>query len=472
MILAVWLAPNAAAQNLCSTTDSSKVACTVANVFGPNGLTSSGGTGALAVTPNTGTSFGDSFLANLSALNTSIGSQLGQLPLVSPASGISFSFEKSLGIFVPVEYNFGPILSERAGTIGRHRILVGFSYQNFNFETLDGMRLDSFPAVYTQLQPLGCSPTGNSTGNCAFIRDVIVTQNNIDLRVNQFTTFMSFGLTSRLDVSVAVPTVNVRMSVTSLATIKNNGSDNTTQFPASGTNQPCSPNPCFNRTFFNAAGATGIGDVIVRVKYNLWAGERAGLAAGGDVRFPSGDELNYLGAGAYGIKPFAAFSFSPVGRFSTHANLGYQWNSSSFLAGNITPSQSNGTVAPTKSTLPGQLTYTAGGEIGIVKSLSAAFDFLGQHGFNAPRIQASMFQELPACTLSAPRTVCNSFASTGATDPDFQQVKGSYTTSDAAVGLRFRPFGHFLITGNVIIRIDDAGLRSRFIPLVGITYSH
>jgi len=468
LALVAFSAPRVAAQNLCSTTASSKVACTVANVYGVNGLTNDG---ALAAENQHQGQFGNSFLSNLGALNSSIGTQLGELPLVSPASGISFSFNKSLGILVPAEYNFGPILSERAGMLGRHKFLVGFTYQNFQFQTLDGAKLNNLPAVFTQQDTAGCSAGGNNIKGCAFIRDVIVTNDAIQLRVNQYTAYASYGITDRFDISVAVPTINVRESATSIATIKNNGSDNLYQFQSGTSGQGCSPNPCFNRTFFNSNGATGIGDVTVRAKYEVWKGENAGLAVGADVRFPTGDSLNYLGSGAYGVKPFGALSFG-FKRVSAHVNGGYEWNGSSFLAGNITPSQANGTVAATKDNLPAQVVYSVGAEVGIIKRLSAAFDFLGQEILNAPRIKSGTFQELPACSAAPPVSACNTFNATGATDPIFQEYKSSYATANAAVGLRYRIFGHFLLTGNVVFKLNDAGLRSKYIPLVGLTFSH
>ena len=94
--------------------------------------------------------------------------------------------------------------------------------------------------------------------------------------------------------------------------------------------------------------------------------------------------------------------------------------------------------------------------------------------FNAPRIRAVPFPELGQC-LSAPKvsTCNNNFGPDGATvDPNVQQFKASYSTQDVAAGLRFRMFGHFLLTGNVLFKVNDAGLRSKYVPLVGITYSH
>ena len=49
------------------------------------------------------------------------------------------------------------------------------------------------------------------------------------------------------------------------------------------------------------------------------------LAAGVDVRFPSGDEENLLGSGASGLRPFVAFSAS-FQAIAPHVNVAYQWN--------------------------------------------------------------------------------------------------------------------------------------------------
>jgi hypothetical protein len=475
--------PKAASQSLCAGTDSGKVACTVANVYGPSGLSTNGAVLVAHTFPGSGQASPNSFILNVTALSAAVGGRLGELPLVSPTSGIALTFDKSLGVFVPSEYSFGPVLSERAGTIGRHKILFGFAYQSFDFDKLDGVELKNLHSVFTQA-PLGtCSPLGgagpqNQSG-CAFIRDTLVTTNNIDLRVNQYTAFVSFGLTSRLDVSVAIPTVNVRMAVTSFASVHNNGLDDGFQFVTSPSGPACA-NPCFNRTFFNSTGATGIGDVTLRAKYELWKGEKAGFAVGGDVRLPTGDSLNYLGSGAVGIKPFGAFSVN-INRFSAHVNAGYEWNGQSFLAGNVAPAPdpvTGVTPASSKDNLPSQFFYTAGGEVGIIKRLSAAVDFLGAHYFNAPRIQTTTFTELPACdptkVNAVPTPVCNpgQFLTTSTVDSNVQQIKAGYNTEDIAVGLRFRPFNKFLLTANTIVKLNDAGLRSKFVPLLGISYSH
>src|SRR5207248_4631558 len=90
--------------------------------------------------------FQSSSLASFSPLTAEIGTQLSQLPLTSPASGFIYTLGASGGITQSTQ-NFGPILSERAHTIGRHRLFVGLSYQYFNFDKVDGVNLRNFGAV-------------------------------------------------------------------------------------------------------------------------------------------------------------------------------------------------------------------------------------------------------------------------------------------------------------------------------------
>src|SRR5271166_3388696 len=63
-----------------------------------------------------------------SAFNASFAAQLTQLPLPSSATGIEFVFDKSINDFRPLE-NLGPILTDRARTIGKKRLFLGFAFQ-------------------------------------------------------------------------------------------------------------------------------------------------------------------------------------------------------------------------------------------------------------------------------------------------------------------------------------------------------
>ena len=151
-----------------------------------------------------------------------------------PSSGIILVYDPSLKTFVAGTDSLGPILGERAETVGRHRLFVGFSYQFFDFDKLDGVKLNNFPNVLTHADdsndnstptaPITCSTGGHSIGGvpvnsavnlggCAFVRDRIDTQNTISLKVSQYTTYVTFGLTKRIDISAVIPIETVRFSL-------------------------------------------------------------------------------------------------------------------------------------------------------------------------------------------------------------------------------------------------------------------
>ena len=89
------------------------------------------------------------FSSTLQPLSAAIGRQSNLLPLASPSSGVIMVYDTSLKTFVLGADSLGPILGERAETVGRHRLFVGFSYQFFNFDKLDGVKLNNFPNVFT-----------------------------------------------------------------------------------------------------------------------------------------------------------------------------------------------------------------------------------------------------------------------------------------------------------------------------------
>ena len=116
--------------------------------------------------------------------------------------------------------------------------------------------------------------------------------------------------------------------------------------------------------------------MVVRAKATLLRENSRALAAGVDARLPTGDEQNLLGAGAAGLRPFAAFS-AAFGAFAPHANVGYQWNGKSVLAGDV--------YANVKGDLPDQFIYALGSDLSVNPHFSVVFDLLGQrvHRFAA-----------------------------------------------------------------------------------------
>jgi len=424
--------------------------------------------------------FEASFLdSSFGPLSSDIARQAALVPLASPSSGITFAWDASANIFIASTDSFGPVLSDRAETIGRHRLFLAFDYQYFNFDSVDGISLRRLPVVLTHQDDADdgvtpgfstCSvnaPAGNSsnTNQCGFVRDVVRTNNSIDLKIHQFTTFVTFGLTNRIDVSVAIPIEDVRLGVFSDATIGHN--DTNSRFkhaftPRTGCPPSGAPEPvCLEQPFSNIRTTSGIGDITLRVKGTAWKGERAGVALGVDVRVPTGDSLNFLGAGAAGVKPFVAWSYHA--RVSPHAVVGYETNGSSVIAGDISTGK--------KDKLPGALTYSAGADFWVTKRLTVAADIVGQQVFQARRTTMTTFTELGQCQDGA--VLCDPDAGflPAKVDPVISQATESYNATNLSLGVRVKPVGALLLTGNVLIKLNDGGLRAKFVPLVGLSYT-
>lgn len=427
---------------VCPTTaTSSNLICGIPQLYGPAGL--------ILPNPNHSAHFVGSIQQSFTPLNSAVSQELSILPLASPASAITFTFDKTLGVFTRSTESYGPIFGERAETIGRHRIYFGADYQFFGFSTLDGINLKRLPAVFThaQFKINGVFPT--------FEQDYITSINRIDLKLHQVTLFGTYGITNRVDVSVAVPILDIHMGVTSAAHIVRNA--------ACEQNASCSDASAFggeyhffdrnnpvgsiDQTFSNSRQASGIGDVVFRVKGTILNRERWALAGGVDVRTPTGDELNFLGSGAPGVKPFVAASYH--GRISPHVNLGYEWNFDSILAGDISTGQ--------KARLPNQFFYSGGVDVRAKPKLTLAVDLLGLRVLSGERVRQVPFTDVNG-------VVHNDI-------PDIQTFKGSFEEDDLSAGAKYAIYRNLLLTGNLLFELDDTGLRARVVPLGGLSYT-
>jgi hypothetical protein len=424
-------------------TNQDKLGLIFKNIYGPNGLLVESEAVLNPGDKEHFPHFNNAFQTSFSAFNTALASQLTAVPLPSPASGFTYQYDAASGAFTRSTQSFGPILADRAETLGRRKFSFSFNYQRFSFDSIEGVDLKSVPVVFTHDSPeLGGGRL-----------DLVATQNSITASVNQFTAFFNYGVTDRVDVSVAVPTVRTSLSLTSIATVQRLG----TTDPAVHFYRDSSGARGIVKSFSKQGTKSGIGDLIFRVKGTAVRGEHAALALGTDFRAPTGDEENLLGSGAPGVKPFAALTFSHKS-VAPHVNIGYQWNGNSVLAGDV--------ATKTKADLPNQFLYTAGLDVGATKWLTVAFDVLGQRVIDSPRLFAS--------NNSFP---CGSGqACAGSTSPkvlpniQFRQ-KQNFNVVNGAIGFKVNPAPHILVGFNLLFKMNDSGLRDKVTPLVGIEYS-
>lgn len=406
------------------------------DIFGPRGLVLNSNDVQLDGT-NHAAHFNSAFQSEFRLMNVALTSQLATVPLPSPASGFTYTFDAGTGTFVRSTRSFGPILTDRGETVGRGRIAFGYTFQFFSYDHLDGVSLASVPAAFTHDDP-------ESGGGRA---DVVATANTIEATVNQFTGALTYGITDRIDVSLAVPVVRTRLALLSNATIHRIGT---------GANlgvhyfrdADAMDGYGSTRQYFAEGSAAGVGDLVARLKATLMREGTRALAAGVDVRLPTGDEQNLLGSGAAGLRPFAAMSAS-FGALAPHVNLAYQWNGSSVLAGDLRASE--------KGNLPDQFTYAVGADMVVGDRLSVVVDLFGQRVINSPRLQS--------------RASTRTGVAGSVTLPDIRFVTESYWASSAGFGLKGNLASRMLVTFNLRFAMADAGLTDRLSPLLGVEWA-
>jgi hypothetical protein len=376
--------------------------------------------------------FNNDFQSNFRQFSTALVSQLVSVPLPSPAGGFTYEFDATLGVFQRTTTSFGPILADRADTIGARRVSVGFAFQRYKYDTIEGIDLQQVPAVFTH-------------DNAALLggrEDVVTTTSAIDARVSQATTFVTLGVTDHLDVSMAVPIIDHELRVVSEAIVHRLGTtDPLTHFFRQ------SDGEVGERRLFTAAGsASGFGDLMVRVKSTFARGDSYGFAGGVDVRLPTGDEMNLLGSGTVGLQPFLIWS-GTYGNVSPHVNASYRWNGSSVLAGNPATGERAG--------FPDQAGYAVGADLSVNARLTVAFDVIGQYVFDAERVSASTFHALDGRS----------------TFPNIVFTRDSFNLLSGSIGMKANLLQRLLLDVNLLFKVDEHGLRDRVTPLIGFEYA-
>jgi hypothetical protein len=415
-----------------SRAQSTKLAHLLPTLYGPQGLF----VDSAAPLPDGSTHsahFNNAFHSRFTQFNAALASQLSALPLPAPSSGFTYTMDATLGVFTRSTQSFGPIMAERAETIGKNKWAVGFAVQHFSFDGIEGIDLGELPAVFTHD---GAAPGGRA--------DVVTTSSNVKAALTQQIGFVTYGLGERLDASLAVPFVIADLSVTSDATIQRlgTGSNTIVHYYDNGSGVGST------REYASSGHATGLGDLTLRVKGQAarW-GSGNGLALTLDVRVPTGDEEDLLGSGAWGLRPFVAASFG-LGPVSPHLNLGYQWNGDSLLAGNVLTGEAGD--------LADELAYVVGADVAVGRRLTLCADLVGRYVIDSSRVATTSFVGLDDARTEF---------------PDILFEQRSYNQSSLALGFKANAVGRLLVVFNVLLKLDDNGLRDKVTPLLALDYT-
>jgi hypothetical protein len=341
-------------------------------------------------------------------------------PVASASSSVTWAFNPELGAWERQGGLAGPLFGERAETIGKGRLNLGFGYSYVPLARINGDDLDSLEnqrtvgAEFISISfPDGLTlEDGRSTNFLPALVDL-----DLDVTAHLFTPSVTYGVTRDLDVNLTVPLVYSSLQVTTRTQVPD-----PRFLPAYAC---CDDGPPGNPLPFESQGesAFGIGDVLLRAKYVFLRGT-ADVAAGLGLSLPTGDEANFHGRGATLVQPALIASRRFGDRFEPLLNVGLDLNAANAGASAVR--------------------WAAGTTVGLGSRLTAAVVFLGvsEFGRQSTKIEKPFFFQIDRNDLF-----------------------------DASVGFRYRFAESGVVSANVLVPLNDQGLRTNVTPTFEVEYA-
>lgn len=340
----------------------------------------------------------------------------GSLPLIAASAGVRYRFDPATGSFDREPSITGQLFLERADPIGKGRWNASLSYQWVALKSLLGQPADDLQ------DPVPIRGT-------AQVPILLLPKANVNVQANQFTASLTYGVTDDLEVNLTVPLIYSALTV-SLDFARVVVLDGTPVVDAG--------------TLSARERPVGVGDIFLRGKYRVLDADPIHGALGVVLRLPSGDESSYQGTGSFEASPMVYLSTRPFEPASWARLQGYLNAGVDFDAGDVGASQAR---------------WGVGVDWAPVPSLTAALAVLGRNQFQ--RIAPPGFFDFPRCTTSI--TNCTTelplFGFSGAR-PDYYNVSLGGRVNlwrDTVIGF-----------ANVLVPLNDAGIQTKPVPLVGV----
>ena len=240
--------------------------------------------------------------AEIDSVASVLAQQIATFPIGTSSGGFKFDINPKTFVATPRRDDFGPFFAERASTLGGG-VTLAVNAQATTFEAFEGRGLRN-------------GDLRSRTVIGGRLVDIDWFTFNVS---TQTTTFVATAaVDDHADLSIVVPFVRTSLNGTASALDL-----------AAGTRVERIVD----------ASAAGLGDVVLRGKWNFYPG----LAAAAEVFLPTGSTERLSGTGHYRFKPMFVAS-TRIGTFSPHINLGYTFG------GRGTKVTTNGAFLPTIDT--------------------------------------------------------------------------------------------------------------------------
>lgn len=323
---------------------------------------------------------------------------LTSAPIATSSGGFLYRLNPELGTVERATETFGTLFVERALTAGQGNFSFGMAGTTASYGRLNGYDLHdgAFITVANRFRDEAE----------AFDTESVT----MHLRASTMTFFANVGVTDAFDIGAVVPLARINLDGERLNTYRGTSA---VQAVASGS-------------------ASGLADIALRAKYAVLRTRSGGVAAAGEIRLPTGDEENLLGAGSTQWRLLAVGSIEN-GPVSVHANGGIVrggLSDETFFAGAVSAA-----VHP-RATITGEI--------------------VGRH---VTDLHGFALSGAPHPTVSGVDT----FRLTEAIDPT--------TLWTAITGVKWNVSDTLVIGGHLLWSLRDRGLTSEFTPTVALEYS-
>jgi hypothetical protein len=392
-------------------------------------------------------------------------SQFANFPLGSSSGGFTFTFDEKTGTYTRGSNSFGPAFTERALTIGRGRWSAGFNYQHTSFDTFGDLDLSdgsvTFYLPHTDCCNAAAPPP--SVLNPGFEGDLVEAALVVKATSDTFALMANYGVTDRWDVGVALPINRVDLEATVHATIL--------RLSTTGTNPPVhtfADNGAdqIRQDFLSTGSATGIGDVVLRSKYNIMSNGQTGIAAAIDLRLPTGNEDELLGLGTTQAKLYAIAS-TGNDRFGTHVNFGFTLSGTGDL--------DQDTIAYDPIGMSDEVNFAGGVEYVPHPRVTVIGDIIGRTLLDAGKVEPAtktfQFRAPAGATAADP---LQTSTTNPITQQPYQQLElnpGNLNLVLGAVGAKVNVAPNLLLSGHVLFPLTKGGLRDRSSIVFGLDYA-
>jgi hypothetical protein len=323
---------------------------------------------------------------------------LTAVPIATSSSGFLYRLSPELGTVERATESFGGFFVERALTPGHGRASFGISATTSSFDRLDGLNLRD-GSLLTISARFVDEPE-------AFDTEWLT----LRVRSSTMTVLASVGIGDRFEIGGAVPFVRLTLEGERVNVYRGE-----THLQAGG-----------------FAEASGIADAAVRAKYTIAATRDAGLAIAGELRLPTGDADNLLGAGSTAVR-VTGIGAVEHGPLTMTGNAG-------FARGGIS----------------NELMFGGATAVALHPRVTLAGEFMARRISELGAIQLSATPHPTIDELETLRLVGG---------------EGGRTISGAILGLKWNPGGTLVLAANLRWSFSDTGLTAPFTPSLAFEYA-